>query len=109
MNATAWLTFYSWHRKRGQAAMNEVGVLPNYTGRAIHDRLSSYDHYGCEHSLCGPICCVMVSQWPSRANSHGLSHVRVTSTYVPGRGTVARAGSHSPTLGRARCIRAPVF
>jgi transposase len=53
VNATAWLTFYSWHRKRGQAAMNEIGVLPNYTGRAIHDRLSSYDHYGCEHSLCG--------------------------------------------------------
>lgn len=33
--------------------MDEIGVLPNYTGRAVHDRLRSYDHYGCEHSLCG--------------------------------------------------------
>src|SRR5260370_137525 len=49
----AFLTFYAWHRKRGQEAMNQIGLLPNYTGRAIHDRLSSYDHYPCAHSICG--------------------------------------------------------
>ena len=33
--------------------MDTIGILPEYTGRAIHDRLSSYDHYRCAHSVCG--------------------------------------------------------
>jgi hypothetical protein len=41
VNATPWLTLYSWHRKRGHEAMDERGVLPTDTGRAIPDRLSS--------------------------------------------------------------------
>jgi transposase len=53
VNATQWLTLYHWHRKRGQEAMDAIGVLPGYTGRAVHDRWSSYDHYGCAHSVCG--------------------------------------------------------
>ena len=53
VNATQWLTLYSWHRKRGQEAMDKIGILPNYVGRAIHDRLSSYDRYSCTHSICG--------------------------------------------------------
>lgn len=53
VNATRWLTLYSWHRKRGQEAMDEIGILPRFGGRAMHDRLSSYDHYLCEHSICG--------------------------------------------------------
>ncbi len=53
VNATQWLTLYHWHRHRGQKAMDAIGILPEYTGRAVHDRLSSYDHYGCAHSICG--------------------------------------------------------
>ncbi len=53
VNATKWLTLYSWHRKRGQEAMDAIGILPHYAGRAIHDRLSSYNHYPCAHSVCG--------------------------------------------------------
>ncbi len=53
VNATQWLKLYHWHRQRGQRAMDTIGILPEYTGRAIHDRLSSYDHYGCAHSVCG--------------------------------------------------------
>jgi hypothetical protein len=53
VNATQWLTLYHWHRQRGQKAMDAIGILPQYTGRAIHDRLSSYDHYSCAHSVCG--------------------------------------------------------
>lgn len=51
--ATPWLTLYAWHRKRGKAAINQIGVLPEYKGRLIHDRWVSYDGYSCEHSLCG--------------------------------------------------------
>src|SRR5260370_21789205 len=52
VNATRWLTLYHWHRNRGQKAIDSIGILPQYSGRAMHDRLSSYDHYGCEHSIC---------------------------------------------------------
>jgi len=53
VSATRWLTLYHWHRQRGRSAMDAIGILPEYTGRAIHDRLSSYDHYRCAHSVCG--------------------------------------------------------
>lgn len=53
VTATRWLTLYCWHRKRGQVAMDEFGILPHYAGRAMHDRLSSYDQYACQHSVCG--------------------------------------------------------
>jgi hypothetical protein len=33
--------------------MDEYGILPNYTGRAIHDRVSSSDHSSCAHRGCG--------------------------------------------------------
>jgi len=53
VNSTRWLTLYHWHRQRGQKAMDAIGILPAYTGRAMHDRWSSYDHYACAHSVCG--------------------------------------------------------
>lgn len=53
VTATKWLTLYSWHRKRGQEATEAIGILPQYQGRAMHDRLSSYDRYSCKHSVCG--------------------------------------------------------
>lgn len=46
------LTYYAVHAKRGKIAMNEIGVLPNFKGRAIHDDLPSYFRYGCDHGLC---------------------------------------------------------
>jgi transposase len=51
--STKWLTLYSWHKKRGQEAIDAMGVLPQYQGRAMHDRWHSYDHYPCVHSVCG--------------------------------------------------------
>lgn len=53
VNSTRWLTLYHWHRQRGQKAMDAIGILPVYTGRAVHDRWISYDHYSCTHSVCG--------------------------------------------------------
>jgi transposase len=53
VNATRWLTLYSWHRKRGQEALEHIGIWPHFTGRAMHDRWASYDHYACAHSICG--------------------------------------------------------
>jgi transposase len=51
--STPSLTFYAVHEKRGREALDEIGVLPKFEGRALHDGLTSYWQYGqCEHGLC---------------------------------------------------------
>jgi transposase len=46
-------THYSIQPKRGKEGMDKIGILPNYIGNSIHDRLSSYDNYiNCKHSFC---------------------------------------------------------
>lgn len=52
VSCTERLTYYAVHAKRGRIAMNEIGILPNFKGRAIHDDLPSYFQYGCDHGLC---------------------------------------------------------
>jgi hypothetical protein len=50
---TEQLTAYRVHAKRGAAAMDEIGLLPNYRGVAVNDGLSSYGGYrNCTHALC---------------------------------------------------------
>ena len=41
--STRFLTIYHWHRKRGREAMDEIGLLPTYTGQLVHDRWKRYD------------------------------------------------------------------
>jgi len=42
------------HAKRGTAGMNAAGVLPDFTGIAVHDAWAPYDTYTqAEHALCG--------------------------------------------------------
>src|SRR5207248_8859505 len=46
-------TFYAVHKKRGRAALDAIGILPQLRGRAVHDGLTSYWQYGqCAHALC---------------------------------------------------------
>ena len=51
--ATARLTWYQAHRKRGKEACDAIGILPHFMGVSVHDSLVSYLQYGCEHALCG--------------------------------------------------------
>ena len=46
------LTLYQAHPKRGKAGMDVAGVLPSFTGVAVHDGWASYLHYGARHALC---------------------------------------------------------
>lgn len=46
------LTHYACHQKRGQEATKEIGILPAFRGRAMHDALKSYLVYECHHALC---------------------------------------------------------
>jgi transposase len=46
------LTYYFAHPKRGQIAMDELAILPEFSGKAIHDGWKSYQSYECEHFLC---------------------------------------------------------
>lgn len=53
VNSTRFLTHLAWHAKRGRQALEDIGIWPRFKGRAMRDRLSSYDHYTCAHSICG--------------------------------------------------------
>lgn len=52
VSATAQLTHYQVHAKRGQAALEAIGILADFQGVSVHDGWSSYWHYGCQHALC---------------------------------------------------------
>jgi transposase len=50
--STSGLTYYFIHPKRGRAAMEEMGILLAYAGKALHDGWQSYFVYACAHFLC---------------------------------------------------------
>jgi transposase len=50
--STARLTWYAIHPKRCSTAMNDIGVLPRFKGRAVHDDLAAYFLYETQHALC---------------------------------------------------------
>lgn len=50
--ATAQLTWYGAHDKRGRIAMDAAGILPAFKGVAVHDGWASYREYDCTHALC---------------------------------------------------------
>lgn len=52
-HGTRWLSLYRWHPKRGTEGIKAVSLVPDYRGRMMHDRWTSYDRYPCTHSLCG--------------------------------------------------------
>jgi transposase len=51
--STSTLTAYSVQSRRGAAGAEAMGILPHFTGTAIHDALPSYFRYAeASHSLC---------------------------------------------------------
>jgi transposase len=52
--STPRLTHYGADARRGKAAIDEIGILPQYRGTCVHDGWLSYTYYPkCKHALCG--------------------------------------------------------
>ncbi len=51
--STHYLTSYAVHPRRGQVGMREIGILPQFAGRAVHDHWRSYLVFdNCQHAFC---------------------------------------------------------
>jgi transposase len=48
----AMLTYYAIDPRRGKTALDAIGILPRFRGRAIHDGWQAYGQYDCDHGLC---------------------------------------------------------
>lgn len=52
-SSTKFLSFFGIHKRRGEEAMSEFGVLPFFKGVAIHDHWKAYFTFeDCLHGLC---------------------------------------------------------
>lgn len=50
--STSDLTYYHVHKNRGRLALNDIDILLNFSGTAVHDNWVSYWGYDCDHGLC---------------------------------------------------------
>jgi len=46
------MTLFHADEKRGQEAMERMGILPHFRGKLIHDHWKAYFVYDCIHALC---------------------------------------------------------
>jgi transposase len=52
VTCTPTLTHYHGDASRGQAALEAIGILPQFSGIAVQDGWRSYFLYDCEHAVC---------------------------------------------------------
>lgn len=45
-------TYYSVQKQRGQVGIDAAGILPSFSGIAVHDAWKPYWRYSCLHALC---------------------------------------------------------
>ena len=49
---TEQLTHYAVHPRRGQQALEAIGILSRFEGTSVHDGWRAYFSYACRHALC---------------------------------------------------------
>ena len=76
--STPELTHLSVHEKRGKDAMNDIGILPKYQGKAVTDCFASYFTFICTlfHQLC---CAHLLRELTGIAENFGQSWARKMS------------------------------
>lgn len=52
VTSSQFATFYMIHKKRGEEAMNDAGILPHFSGFAVHDHWYPYFAFKALHALC---------------------------------------------------------
>lgn len=53
VTSTPAVTHYARNAKRGKEALEHIDILPQFTGRSIHDGWTSYFQYEqCQHGVC---------------------------------------------------------
>jgi transposase len=110
VNATRWLTLSHWHRQRGQKAIDAIGILPSSTGRAIHDRWSSYDHYCCAHSVCGAHLlrdCLLIAERDHQAWAQEMHDLLVRMSQITAQ--FRAAGTHGLPQAERDNLLLPYF
>jgi len=50
--STPLATYYATHAKRGRVAMEDMEILPEFKGVAVHDSYPSYYKFDCSHAVC---------------------------------------------------------
>lgn len=82
------ITLKFLHKKRGTEAIEEINIIPRYSGTIIHDCWASYLSYShCEHGLCGShlvreLACVVEANgysWASNMKSLLLETCKTVS------------------------------
>jgi transposase len=64
------VTLYHPHANRGQAAIDDIGILTGYGGISVHDFYPSYFRYDVVHALCGAH---LIRELEAVAKTEGLS------------------------------------
>jgi transposase len=98
------LAFYTIHPKRGLEAMTAAGILPVFTGQAVHDHWAPYFHFThASHSLCSAHLLRELRYFEEATDGHRWP-VRLREILVDGKKAVdaARAEGHSAVDAETR-------
>jgi len=106
------LSYFGFHKKRGQQAIDFFNLLPLYNGTLIHDRFSPYFKYECEHSLCNAhILRELLYLWEEKESkwAKDLSNMLVNCNYQQKQGKEFNEKNYHNILKRWEELIAPII